>query len=348
MASLDLGTNEVQTQIRKPLHQDLVGVSEAIQEVRDLIEQVAPSDLAVLITGETGTGKDLVARILHAKSLRRKEAFIKFHCPGQQETLIENELFGHEKGAFTGAFAASPGRLELAHKGTLFLDEFSEASLNVQGKLLLALDGEPIVRIGGVEPRPADVRVIAATNVPLDILVQQGRLHRDALFRLTEVVIHLSPLREHAEDIPVLSEHFNYNLCRQFGKSYEPLPSEAVEEMQVQEWPGNARELAARVKEYLITGSRAALTEPNGSARRGAQASVGGAAEPPLSGKQTAARNLTPLKEATRRAVEETERALIEKALRYTLWNRRKAAKLLDISYSSLLRRIEAYNIGKF
>lgn len=343
---IDMSSAAIQEQVCKPLHQDLVGISVAIQEVRSLIEQVAPTDLAVLITGETGTGKDLVARLLHAKSHRKNEAFIKVNCPSIQDTLVERELFGHEKGAFTGAVAGSPGRLELAHQGTLFLDEFSETPLSVQSKMLLALDGEPVVRIGGVDAHPADVRVIAATNVPLDVLVQQGRIHRDALFRLTEMVIHLPPLREHAEDIAVLAEHFSYNLSRLLSKTYRPLPPKALDEIGRQRWPGNARELSARIKEYLVSGDLSSLIEPEAAGRlRTEESSVRRASV--VVQKPAAKREFPSLKDATRRAVEATERTLIEEALRYTLWNRRKAAKLLAISYSSLLRRIETYSIGR-
>jgi two-component system, NtrC family, response regulator AtoC len=336
-------------QIFGPLHAGLVGESAFVREIRELIFHLAASDLTVLVTGETGTGKDIVAQLLHRKSPRHGKPFIKVNCPAIPEALLESELFGYEKGAFTGALTPKPGRFELADKGTIFLDEISELSHAAQSKLLLVLDGEPFMRIGGVKPIRPDVRVVAATNVSLDDAVQRGKLRQDIGFRLTEVVIHMLPLRERPEDIPLLSEHFNYNYSKQYNREYRALPSDVLEGMAQQRWRGNIRELAARVKEYVATGDPSGLLEerkPNGfpaistpvadSVDHKARAS-----------RQTQGRQFLPLREASRRAVEATERALIEEALRYTLWNRRKAAELLEISYSSLLRRIETYEIGK-
>ena len=281
MSVLDVERPEVQEQIRWPLHHALVGSSAAITEVRDLIDRVAPSDLAVLITGETGTGKDLVARELHAKSLRHEKPFIKVNCPAIPENLIESELFGYERGGFTGAQRSRPGQFELAHQGTFFLDEISEISLHAQTKIIQALDGEPFIRIGGVTPVQFDVRVIAATSLPLDVAVARGKIREEVVFRLSEVVVQLPPLRAHREDIPLLAEHFAYNFCRQSDIRYEPLPDHVVEMLQQRDWPGNTRELAARVREYLTPGgtqehlkrsspqsASASLTSPDSRRRR--------------------------------------------------------------------------------
>ena len=323
---------------------ELIGTSGAMEEVRHLVSRVAPSDLTVLITGETGTGKDMVARHLHAESARASGPFVKVNCPSIQESLLESELFGHEKGAFTGATTASGGRLEVADKGTLFLDEISEASRAVQSKLLLAIDGEPFMRVGGVRPIHSDVRIVAATNIPLEDLVRRGKMSEEALFRLAEVVIHLPTLRERLEDVPLLAEHFNRLFCEQFGRPCEPLPSQVLEQWQASEWPGNVRELSARVREYLLSGKTQAIPQQSWTGANPRRETAEAAS---LSRPRSRDRQFIPLKEAARRAVEEAERALIQEALEYTLWNRRKAARLLDISYSSLLRRIEAYQIGK-
>jgi two-component system response regulator AtoC len=300
--------------------------------------------MTVLISGESGTGKDIVARLLHQRSNRKAKPFVKVNCPAIPSELVESELFGYEKGAFTGAHTAKPGRFELAEKGTIFLDEITEISEASQVKLIIALDGEPYMRIGGVQPIHPDVRIVTATNVPIERALETGRIRRDVYSRLSEFIIHMRPLRERAEDIPVLAEHFNYNYCKKIEKPYEPIDERVLEEMQDLEWRGNIRALAARVKEYVATGEESVLLDdsngPQGVAR---QAAAEAASD---SGKDDD-KQFTPLKEATRIAVELTERALIEEALRYTLWNRRKAAKLLDISYSSLLRRIDAYQIGK-
>lgn len=348
-----------------PLHQALLGTSPVMREVNDLIRRMADTKLTVLITGESGTGKDIAARLLHRFSSRAEKPFIKVNCPAIPESILESELFGYERGAFTGAYSSKPGHLELAHTGTLFLDEIAETSHAVQGKLLQMLDGEPIMRVGGVKPIACDVRLLAATNIEFEEAVQTGRIREDVYFRLTEAHVHLPPLREHAADIPLLAEHFNYNFRRKFDRSYEPLPSDYLERMMVLPWPGNVRELASCVRKYVTTGlPEALLGEPPGdTVLRGDPRAPTGIlpARPPIEPvnrpDSTATQpvvpgprrvpSFVPLKEATRRAVEATERALIEEALRYTLWNRRKAAKLLGISYSSLLRRIDAYTIGE-
>lgn len=327
--------------IFEPLHEVLVGKSAFILEVRDVINRLAPTKLTVIITGETGTGKDIVARLLHKMSTRNTKPFIKVNSPAIPQNLFESELFGHEKGAFTGAARTKPGRFELAHKGTIFLDEISEVSLSAQSKLVQVLDGEPFMRVGGVDPIETDVRVIAATNVDIERAVRQGQLRRDVTFRLSECIIEMIPLRERIEDIPLLAEHFNYNFSRQYDKEYVPLSQEIIEQIQKQLWQGNVRELAARFKEFVVSGSTSVLTDDEAYNIK---------PDPEESSEKNPKPHdkvILPLREATRRAVEEAERALIEEALEYTLWNRKKAARLLDISYSSLLRRINAYHIGK-
>jgi len=191
--------------VRSPLHKRLLGTSAAILEANALIRQLAPSGLTVLITGESGTGKDIAARLLHELSDRLGKPFIKVNCPAIPESILESELFGYERGAFTGARTSKPGRFELANHGTIFLDEISETSAAVQGKLLQVLDGEPFMRIGGIAPIDADVRVIAASNASLEEAVEEGRMREDVYFRLNEVVLRLPPLRERPEDIQLLA-----------------------------------------------------------------------------------------------------------------------------------------------
>ncbi|NUM54708.1 MAG: sigma-54-dependent Fis family transcriptional regulator [Candidatus Hydrogenedentes bacterium] len=335
--------------IRAPLNEGLLGVSPAIQHVREVIQRLAESSITVLINGESGTGKDIAARLLHKYSERYGKPFIKVNCPAIPESILESELFGYERGAFTGARTSKPGRFELANHGTIFLDEIAETSYTVQGKLLQVLDGEPFMRIGGVQPIVVDVRVIAATNVDLEKAVREGRMREDVFFRLGEVVVSMPPLRERKEDIPLLAEHFNFNHCERLGKPYKPIPASILEGMVEYEWYGNIRELGACVKKYVTTDDPEAL---QGEAISPDLAPAGASPRPvevkPSNGPgESAAKRFIPLKEATQRAVEETERAMIEEALRFTLWNRRKAAKLLKVSYSSLLRRIDAYQIGK-
>jgi two-component system response regulator AtoC len=341
--------------IQTPLHEELLGESESIREVCDMVERLASSDLTVLITGESGTGKDITARLLHRHSPRHQKPFVKVNCPAVPEGIIESELFGYERGAFTGARSSKPGRLELANHGTIFLDEAAEIPYHIQGKLLQVLDGEPVMRIGGTTEIKTDVRIIAATNMVLEEAVRNGRMREDIYFRLSQVVIEMPALRDRPEDIPLLAEHFNFNFCTRFDKQYAPLPGDALHDMCGQEWPGNVRELAARVKKYVATDNVQSLLTaepPSQPSTKGHGQAVPARSPKPREPRAAAGvsppeRQFPALKEATKRAVEATERALIEQALQYTLWNRRKAAKLLDISYSSLLRRIDAYGIGK-
>ena len=355
-------------EISKPLHEELLGVSPAIVEARAMIQRLALTGMTVLVTGESGTGKDIAARALHRLSSRAERPFIKVNCPAIPEGILESELFGYERGAFTGARTSKPGRLELAHTGTIFLDEIAETSLAVQGKLLQLLDGEPVMRVGGVTPIQCDVRVVAATNQPLDVALKQGRIREQVYYRLSEVQVHLPPLRQRPEDIPVLAEHFNYHFTQKAGREYTPLPEESLAQMLEQPWRGNVRELGACVKKYITTGDPGTLlgerTEEGGIHRPPRLAptalvsptpvadSVVIPAEAPVSPTMLVAKPvvdtsapLMSLKEAVRQAVESTERSLIEEALRRTLWNRRKAARMLKISYSSLLRRIDAYGL---
>lgn len=347
MANAVATKSELSEMVQAPLHERLVGVSRGIRDVQAIVERLAASDLTVLVTGESGTGKDVAARILHRNSPRYGKPFIKVNCPAIPESILESELFGYERGAFTGAGTSKPGRFELANNGTIFLDEIAETSIAVQGKLLQVLDGEPVMRIGGVEPIHANVRIIAATNVDLERAVRDGHMREDIYFRLSEVVVHIPPLRERPEDIPVLAEHFNYNFSAKLDKPYTPIPEHAIEIMKGLRWEGNVRELGARVKQYVATGRTNTLFNEE---RPTATAKSPEVSIPPSEPKREASvskKEFIPLKEATRRAIEETERALIEEALRHTLWNRRKAAKMLGISYSSLLRRIDAYQIGR-
>jgi len=342
-------------EVRVPLHERLLGNDPHIREINSLVGQLAQTNLTVLIVGETGTGKDIVARQLHNLSPREEKPFIKVNCPSIPEGIFESELFGYERGAFTGAHTSRPGRFELAHGGTIFLDEICEAPIHFQGKLMQVLDGEPFMRVGGTTPVSADVRVVAATNIPLDEAINSGRVRKDVSFRLSEVVIHLPVLRDRRGDIPMLVEHFNYNMSRMLKKEYVPLEPKLVERLMGQDWPGNVRELAGRVKEYVATGVAEVLwaeSTPAASTASVSQKKPTGRTKEASHGgdgasKHPTERHFIPLKEAARRAADMAERTLIEETLRYTLWNRRKAAKLLKTSYSSLLRRIDAYEIGK-
>jgi len=335
--------------VRTPLHTKLLGDSARIRAVNALIEKLAPSDLTVFITGETGTGKDIAAAIIHRLSQRAKKPFVKVNCPSIPEGVLESELFGHERGAFTGANSTQPGRLELARDGTLFLDEICETTLPFQRRLIQVLDGEPFMRVGGTKTIPMAARIIAASNIDLDTAVATGRMREDLAFRLREAEIRLPRLRDSIGDIRMLAEHFNYHTCAMSGKPYSELSDAIVDHLEGLPWEGNVRELAAWVKEYIATGTHGTLSS-NGKhhdAPVADPAPLASVAAAGTNGAHNGERRFMSLSEVSRRAAEAAERAVIEDTLRHTRWNRRKAAELLDTSYSSLLRRIAKYNLGQ-
>ncbi|HEY9014306.1 MAG TPA: sigma-54 dependent transcriptional regulator [Gemmatimonadales bacterium] len=238
----------------------MVGNSPALGTVRELIEKVGPTSARVLITGENGTGKELVARALHEASPRRDRPFIEVNCAAIPSELIESELFGHMKGSFTGAFADRAGKFEQADGGTLFLDEVGDMSLPAQAKLLRVLQEGMVTRIGGSKSIQVDVRVLAATNKDLDAEIDDGRFREDLLYRLNVVPIHVPPLRERREDIPALVEHFAEQLSASAGVPVRKFSEDAVRRLQTRSWPGNIRELRNAVERALILASGKTIT----------------------------------------------------------------------------------------
>jgi two-component system nitrogen regulation response regulator NtrX len=231
---------------------DLVGQAPAMRELREMIARVAVRDARVMITGESGTGKELVAAAIHAQSARREKPFVRVNCAAIPRELVESELFGHERGAFTGATERRIGRFELAHTGTLLLDEIGELPMEAQAKLLRVLEAKEIERVGGARPIAVDVRVLAATNRDLSRAIREGRFREDLYFRLNVVPLHVPPLRERPDDIPALVEHFTALIRRRSG---QPMPSwdiGAVALLARYRWPGNVRELANIVERLAI------------------------------------------------------------------------------------------------
>ncbi len=236
----------------------LVGESPPIQALRATIRRIADTDLAVLLLGENGTGKEVVARAIHFGSRRRKQPFIAVNCAALTETLLESELFGHEKGAFTDAHEARAGKFELASGGTLFLDEIGDMSLAGQAKLLRVLEEKTIVRVGGSKPIHTDVRVLAATNQKLAELVRAKRFREDLYFRLNVVTLELPPLRERGDDVMLLAEHFLREFCRRAGRRVPKFTAAARKRLESHTWPGNVRELRNLMERlaYLSSGDR--------------------------------------------------------------------------------------------
>lgn len=238
--------------INKTLGAEIIGESASINEIKDLIETVAPTDARVLITGGNGSGKELVARQLHEKSGRSAMPFIEVNCAAIPSELIESELFGHEKGAFTSAIKQRKGKFELADGGTLFLDEIGDMSASAQAKVLRALQENKVTRVGGDKDISVNVRVVAATNKNLRKEIEAGSFREDLYHRLNVIPIHVPPLKERIEDIPMLAEHFIALICGEYGKPAKPITPEAIKALQKGEWTGNIRELRNVIERLII------------------------------------------------------------------------------------------------
>jgi two-component system response regulator AtoC len=303
-----------------------------MQQVYKLIGQVAPTESTVLIRGESGTGKELVAKALHVHSSRRDRPMVTVSCAAIPETLLEAELFGHEKGAFTGATGRRRGRFELADRGTIFLDEIGELSAATQVKLLRVLQDRVIERLGSEQSIKLDVRILAATHRDLAEAVKDGTLREDLYYRLNVVTIVIPPLRERREDIPELAEHLVRRLARDRRLPRGGLSPEAVELLQAREWPGNVRELEHTLERALIL-SRGGRISPEHLALP----SEAGVASDPFGG--------VPLEKGMHEAVAELERRLIERALAAAGDNRTRAAQILKISRRLLYDKLQEFGI---
>jgi two-component system nitrogen regulation response regulator NtrX len=249
-SSLITETKTLKRKVKKTYH--MVGESEKMNEVRDMIDKVAPTNARVLITGENGTGKELVARWLHEKSHRAKGPFIEVNCAAIPSELIESQLFGHEKGSFTSAIKQRKGDFELAHGGTLFLDEIGDMSLSAQAKVLRALQENKIMRVGGENEIPVDVRILAATNKDIHEEVKYNRFREDLYHRVSVILIHVPTLNEREEDIPLLARHFIQEVCESQGKAVMTFTDDAFEELKKIHWSGNIRELHNVVERLAI------------------------------------------------------------------------------------------------
>jgi two-component system response regulator AtoC len=315
----------------------ILGGSVAMQRVFESIRQIAPTKANVLVLGESGTGKELIANAIHANSPRREGPFVPVHCAALAKTLLESELFGHEKGAFTGAVASKPGKLERADGGTLFLDEISEIALDVQVKLLRVLETWQFERVGGIKPIRVDVRLIAATNRELAEAVKDGAFREDLYYRLNVVSIAVPPLRARRDDIPVLVEAFLAEFAAANRKKIAGIAPEALDALTAYEWPGNVRELRNTIESLVVLARSPQITFDMLPAQFKAAAS-------PEAGPPGAARpGAVLLPPGT--SLQEAERLLIEETLRKTGFNVSQAAKHLGISRRTLHRKINEYGI---
>ncbi|MDZ7269245.1 MAG: sigma-54 dependent transcriptional regulator [candidate division KSB1 bacterium] len=307
---------------------EMLGDSPALQQVREQIARVAPVNTRVLILGESGTGKELAARAIHAASERSRAAFVKVNCAAIPEDLIESELFGHEKGAFTGATAAREGKFELADRGTLFLDEVGDMSLKVQAKVLRVLQEGEFERVGGSQTRRVDVRVITATNKNLEQEVRHGRFREDLWYRLNVVPIVMPPLRERRSDIPLLIEHFVARFCQENGFKRKRLEPDAIKKLMDYSWPGNIRELKNAIERLVIMTPQETIT----------------AADVPLSLQMphSSLRPAAPLGTSLEEVRKQAERDYIAACLQAVDGNVTRAAQLLGLERSHLYKKMKA------
>ena len=315
--------------------ENIIGESDAMKQVFEVIRQTAPTQASVLIQGPSGTGKELVAQSIHRLSTRAKGPFVAVHCAALSATLLESELFGHEKGAFTGATVQRKGRFELADGGTLFLDEVSEIDPSIQVKLLRVLEERTFERVGGEETIETDIRVIAATNRDLRDYVRQGRFREDLFYRLNVIEIKMPPLRERKSDIRALAQHFLEKYCREMGKEITKISSYAIDLLQKYDFPGNVRELENLMERSVAISNTNILLPDSLALTLHKRRWIEGV------GDKRFDLNDVPKGVVLEEILDQIERAYIEKAMESAGGNKKKAAELLGLRYRSLWHRID-------
>jgi len=304
--------------------ENMIGQALPMQRVFDFVQDVAPTDATVLITGETGTGKGLAAKAIHTKSPRSEGPFVVVNCGAFPEHLLESELFGYQKGAFTDAKATKKGRLELAHGGTLFLDEIGEISMRMQIDLLRILEDRIFYRVGGTQPIEADFRVIAATNRDLQEAIRERIFRQDLYYRLNVISFAMPPLRERKQDIPLLAEHFLRRFSQETNKDIDQISREAMDEMMLYDWPGNVRELENAIERAVVVGKGRRVTPRDLPIFRPEEVEV-----------------------PATDSLNEVEKAHIIRVLNKYGWNISRAARILGIDRSTLYKKIERYSIQR-
>lgn len=334
----------------KAAYSGFIGDSLAMHKVKEIIEQVADSELTVLIRGESGTGKEIVARSLHELSGRKNKPFVKVNCAAIPRDLLEAELFGYEKGAFTGAHKTKQGRFEVANKGTIFLDEIGDMHMELQSKLLQVLEQQEFVRVGGINNIHVDVRIICATNTNLEQAIAQKAFRDDLFYRLNEITLFLPPLRDRKDDILLLVNHFIKKYSKFYKKESIIISSQVTDQMNNFGWPGNVRQLENMVKQVVVRNDDSIITDLIRSASQSFQVPSEPTAPATITNQETSGNNPDDinysLKEIIGEKVANEEKKLISEVLNLTNWNRRKAAELLEISYRSLLYKIKDYQLN--
>ena len=319
----------------------IVGEHASMKDATSMTQRVAATDSTVLLLGESGTGKELFARAIHHLSSRAEQAFVALNCAAIPEGLVENELFGHERGAFTGAGARKMGKVELAHRGTLFLDEIGELPPAAQSKLLRVLEERKFERVGGTQEIEANVRIVTATNKDLHTAVAEKTFREDLYFRISAVPITIPPLRERGDDVLLLAEHFLERFKREFRKPGLKLTSEARGRLRAYRWPGNVRELQNTIERAAILANGAEIDAEElqlPAARPAPEEMPEGMLEERFLWEG-------PLEEVSQRAVAHVERFKIQNALREAKWNKTRAAEKLGVSYKTLLTKIRGLGL---
>lgn len=330
-----------------------VGDSEPMTRVKSIVEQVADSELTVLIRGESGTGKEIAARSLHQLSSRRDKPFVKVNCAAIPRDLLEAELFGYEKGAFTGAHKTKQGRFESADKGTVFLDEIGDMPHDLQSKLLQVLEQQEFVRVGGIQNIRVDVRIICATNRDLEQAIADKMFRDDLFYRLNEITLFLPPLRDRLDDIPLLVNHFLDKYNTMYQKERHNLSHDSISRLASFNWPGNVRQLENMIKQVVVREDEQIIAELISLASLRTIPTATQLARQPVNVLQSvgvAADETSEfgysLKDRVGKTIADEEKKLISEVLTKTNWNRRKAAEMLKISYRSLLYKIKDYNLN--
>ena len=343
MAKKERSSPELSNEAKPPyLNGSFIFFGVKMDRIRELIDQVAKTDVTVLIQGESGTGKEIVARALHLNSPRRDKPFIKVNCAALPEKLLESEFFGYEKGAFTGAYRKKPGKFDMAHGGTIFLDEIGDISPSLQAKFLNVLQDGQFSRLGGKADIQVDVRVLVATNKDLEQALRDGHFREDLYYRLIAFHIFVPALRERREEIPVFINYFLSKYREKYGKKVNHPSPKLMKMFMRHQWPGNIRELENMIKRLVVLGDEEAIIQELSTKGMGKKPFEKTSAQPPAP-----IPPVLPLKEVSQRAIMEAERKAILKALSQTNWNRKAAAKLLNISYKAMLYKIRQYDLTR-
>jgi transcriptional regulator with PAS, ATPase and Fis domain len=327
----------------KDIYQIIFSNSSKMNKIKAIVDEIAKTDITVLIKGESGTGKELLAQAIHLDSPRKEKPFVKVNCAAIPKGLLESELFGFEKGAFTGAHLEKPGKFELANGGTILLNDIGEIDISIQAKLLQVLQDGMFSRLGGDGDVVVDTRVIATTKDHLEKTMMEGQFREDLFFRINVINITVPPLRDRREQILPLSQYYFNYYKKKYGREISPISSMVISAFKEYAWPGNIRELENMIKRIVLFGEEDTVL--HGLSGRGVESASHLESDGNLPPDPTAENRAFNLKEVGKKAAEEAEKEIIQNTLQETHWNRKKAAKLLRVSYKALLYKIQKYHL---